>query len=209
MDASDEAAVGRVLHARFLAGDRGAFEEIYARYQARLFRHVAHLANPHHRYPWNPDVAHDAVAIAITDYYYHPDKFDPDESALLTYLRNAAYRDYLNESAKEARHHRRRHVENEDDDRKEVVDKGLLVDEEAELNAGNAKGEALMREICKTDEELIILRQVLEKERDASICIAELGWPPGELSVKRLYREKERLSKLLKRRLPKLLGDDL
>jgi DNA-directed RNA polymerase specialized sigma24 family protein len=211
MDASDEAAVALILQTRFLAGDLTAYEEIFTRYKERMFRHIAFKANPHEKYPWKPELAEDAVAIALTDYFRGPEKFDSAKSSLLTYLRDAAYKDYLNESAKEARHQRRRErtVENEEDDWKEIVDVGLSVEELAELSAENAKAEALMREVCKTEDELILLRQVIERERDASICIAELGWPPGDESVKRLYREKDRMTKLIRRRLPRLLGDDI
>ncbi len=210
MDASDEAAIGRLLHTRLLAGDRTAYDEIFQRYQARIFRHTAIKANPHERYPWKPELAEDAVSIALTDYFLRPEKFDPTKSSLLTYLRDAAYKDYLNESAKEARHQRRRErdVENEEEDWKEIVDAALSVEELAELSAGNARAEALMREVCRTEEDLVLLKQIVERERDASICIAELGWPPGADSVRRLYREKDRMTKLLRRRLPKLLGDD-
>jgi DNA-directed RNA polymerase specialized sigma24 family protein len=209
MDASDEAAIGRILHTRFLAGDIGAFNEIYVRYHSRLLKHVAFKANNHESLGWNKETADDAVSIAITDYFNRPEAFDPKMSSLLTYLRIAAFRDYQNEFSKEARHQRKRDVENDDDGWKELVDADPPLEVQAELNAANVKGEALMREVCKTEEDLIILRQVIDKERDASICITELGWPPGEESVRRLYREKDRLVKLIKRHGPKLLGDDL
>jgi hypothetical protein len=212
MDASDEAAIGRLLHAQWSDGDIEAFNKIFERYYKRIVNHVEYHARHSKSWSWSADLVDEAVTNAFHEYYRQPERFDPEQSALLTYLRNNAYRDFQNERDKEFRHAVRQQevlVGNDEDDRNEQVDANLAVDEQAERNASDEQVEALLRVFCKTDEELIIVRQIIDKERDATKCIVELGWPPGDESVKRLYREKDKLMKRIKRSLPNMLGEHL
>jgi DNA-directed RNA polymerase specialized sigma24 family protein len=212
MDSSNEGAIGRLLHAQFLDGDIGAYNAIYERYYQRIVTHIEFHAFRRESSTWAADLVSVAVTTTLSDYHDHPEKYNPNKSSLLTYLRNAAFRDYLNEREKEYRsemRHRAHPVGNEQEDWKEPVDTGPSVDDQMEQKASEERVEALLQEFCSTDEELIIVRQIVDKERDAARCIVELGWPPGEESVRRLYKEKDKLMKRLRRSLPKLLGEDL
>jgi hypothetical protein len=210
MDASDEASIGRVLHAQWLDGDIEAFNQIFERYYKRIASHIEYHARQLPSWSWSANLVDEAVSDALDEYYRQPERFDANQSALLTYLRNNAYRDFLNERDKEFRHAVRNRdvpVGNDENDRNEITDTGIPVEDLVEQNAGDEQVEALLREICQTKDELIIARQIIDKERDANRCIVELGWPLGEESIKRLYREKDKLMKRIRRSLPKQLGE--
>jgi DNA-directed RNA polymerase specialized sigma24 family protein len=207
MDASDDAAVGRILHAQFLGGDIDSFNEVFRRFHNNIYKHVWYKASSHKAPMPDKDMVADATSRGLMDYFRSPQKYDPTQSSLLSYLKNAAYRDYLNEWDKEFRQ-TRRVVEIKPEGWNTFADEDSDPREEAERQEANDRGEAMMRALGKSDEELIIARQIIDGVGDAEMCIVELGWPPGQESVRRLYREKDKLMKRFKRNLPKLLGED-
>jgi DNA-directed RNA polymerase specialized sigma24 family protein len=208
MDASDEAAIGRVLHEQFLEGDVDAYKEIFGRYNIRVLRHVAYVVRSNPKLSYDEEIAIDAAMLALTNYALSPEKYNPSLSSLLTYLRNAAYADYVNEWRKRLRQ-QRNIVEIEEETWNTISGDGEIVERQVELGEENARAEEFMRSLCDNDDELKILRQIIDRERDANACIVELGWPPGKESVQRLYREKDKLMKRMKRNLPTLLGEQL
>jgi DNA-directed RNA polymerase specialized sigma24 family protein len=208
MDALDDGAIGRILHAQFLDGDIEAFDDIYLRFKGKIFNHVWHTAYSYRKFKPDNDLVAYATDRALSDYYRQPEKFNPSLSSLLTYLKNAARKDYINESKKEQRRVSQL-VEIEDEVWNTFEDEGADPPDEAELREENDRVNALLREMCNTDEEFTIVRQFFDEVGNAEKCITELGWPPGKESVRRLYKEKDKLMKRLKRNLPKRLGDDL
>jgi DNA-directed RNA polymerase specialized sigma24 family protein len=207
MDASDDAAAGRILHAQFLGGDIDSFDEVFRRFHNKIYKHVWYRASSHNAPTPDKDMVADAASRSLMDYFSNPQKYNPTLSSLLTYLKHAAYRDYLNERDKVFRQ-TKRVVEIKPEGWNTLAEEDSDPRGKAELQEANDRGEAMMRALCKTDEELIIVRQIIDGLGDAEMCITELRWPIGQESVQRLYREKDKLMKRFKRNLPKLLGED-
>ena len=207
---SEVAAYGRILHARFLSGDATAFEEIYMSYCDKVFAGIEYKVRTKPNLWLDLEIAKEAVNSAFMSYFENPGSFDPEKSALLSYLKMAAYGDYVNEWIKERRK-QNKIVEIRDAEGNTAIERiedDDTVDDVAERNAGNLRGEAFMRALSENQDELMIVNQMIEGMKDTQRCIVELGWPDGRQSVQRLYKERDKLKKRFKRNLPKLLGDD-
>ena len=99
-----EAEFDRQIHARLLAGDPTASEEFARYYLPLVVRHVAIRARAHGVN--DPALVNDATVDAVFDLIRHPDKFDPQRSGLLGYLKRAAERDLINAVQKDRRRRR-------------------------------------------------------------------------------------------------------
>ncbi len=90
------------FHQRILDGDPIAFAELAEQLYVELVRRS--LARARRTYPHaDPVLAEEAVGQALLDYNDHPERFDPHRSSLPEYLVMAAFRDFENLHAKEAR----------------------------------------------------------------------------------------------------------
>src|SRR5438128_2318180 len=84
----------KVMHERLLAQDPIAPEEFARKYLPLIQRHVAARAHDHGVH--DHDLINDATVEAVFAYIRHPQKFDPQKSGLLGYLKRAAERDLIN-----------------------------------------------------------------------------------------------------------------
>jgi DNA-directed RNA polymerase specialized sigma24 family protein len=103
---SDDAQNEKLLHQRLLSRDATAPEETARKYLPLIEKHLAarawivyHIND--RELIWNATV--DAV---LLDYILHPERFDPNKSGLLGYLKRAAERDLINAVQKSRRQRR-------------------------------------------------------------------------------------------------------
>ncbi len=106
-DYSDQNTELLRLHERLLANDPVASLD--------TFQIVTPILERYLRYQFvsmgpsvDPDIYLSAIHDALTDYFKKPQKYDPNRSGLLTYLKLAAKRDLQNLLRKESRHAKNR-----------------------------------------------------------------------------------------------------
>ena len=91
------------LHERLLAHDPLAPADFFEMVVPILDRYL-HFQFPSLGPGVDPDIYILATYDALTDYFKNPQKYDPERSGLMTYLRLAAKRDLQNLLRKESRH---------------------------------------------------------------------------------------------------------
>ena len=204
MVTDDEASVGRRLHARLLVGDPLAKEETCERYLARI---TVWLQGKYRT--TDPDVVHDAVVDALLDYVERPAQYDPSRRSLIGYLRMAAERDLQNARP---RHVRRREQESGGDPveleasggNREIAQGRDVGDEVADAEAA-ARLRAEAMALMEDDQERIVLGLLLDGVRETTAFANGLGWShlaPAD-QRDRVNRLKDRVTKRLRRRLPR------
>jgi hypothetical protein len=138
----------KLLHQRLLSGDATASEEAARKYLPLIELHVAARA-------WNiyhineRDLIWNATVDSVFDYILHPEKFDPNKSGLLGYLKRAAERDLINAVQK---------------DRRQRRGESLYGDVEEGIRARNTPSE--LARIVRDAEEETVSR--IQRERDAA-----------------------------------------
>jgi hypothetical protein len=211
MHLTDEATVGQVLHARFVAGDPVASTEIFERYQAYLVRRLELFRTRKNLYSVDDMTIEAAAMEALGNYLIGSDAFDPSKGKTLAgFLLMAAEGDLLNLLRKHRPPDGVHLVELEDADRNNQTDgDGGFADDLAdqmELDEWRKQARAAM----ETDEERIIFELMLAGERSNRVYAAALGWPDPEnpTHAKQANKLKERVSKRLKRRFSMRVADD-
>lgn len=96
------------FHERVLAGDPVAFSQLAERLYSELVRQTGMRARAHSGGRADMDLVEESVGQALLEYNDHPQRYDPEQASMQTYLVMAAYRDYLNAVSKEERHAQRR-----------------------------------------------------------------------------------------------------
>lgn len=91
----------RSIHARLLSADATAPEELARKYLDPVYRHVRARGHAHGIH--DLDLINDATVDSVFGYIRHPEKFTPQKSSLLSYLKLAAERDLINAVAKDRR----------------------------------------------------------------------------------------------------------
>src|SRR5260370_18809595 len=101
----DDPNFEREIHARLIAGDPTAPDDLATRYLEPVRRHVRVRA--YKRGIQDHDLVNDATVDAVFDYICHPKKFNPEKASLLRYLKLAAEKDLANAISKHLRRRRR------------------------------------------------------------------------------------------------------
>jgi len=202
---NDDAQTEKDLHDRLLACDPTAPEEVARKYLPRILRHVAIRAHSHGIH--DPDLINDATVEAVIMYLKHPEKFDPNKSGLLGYLKRAAERDLINFSQQDRR--RRRGEELLDD----VEDSILSRNKSSEIDRigrNSVEDETILRiqterDLVKiepeNDRDKLLLRLMAEGERSTVKFAAVLGITDLPTTEQRhiVKKHKDRLKLQLKR----------
>jgi hypothetical protein len=208
IELEDEVAWGRIRHERTLMGESTAFHEICERYLDSLMTHVWHMAR--RKGESNPfeGMITDAVTTALFNYRANPKSFNPERSALLTFLKMSSWGDYRNLVDKRARE-QRRFVEIGDDDWNRRVDAGARgFEKPAEVDLGNALADRLMKQCAKNDDDRLVFEMLVDKIRDTETCLKMLNWPSGAEGTERLRNAKDRIDKCIKRAGRKLAAEE-
>lgn len=92
------------FHQRVLAADPVAFSQLAERLYASLVRDTGARARSHAGKAVDMTLVEEAVGQTLLDYNDHPERYNPEQSALHSYLVMAAYRDFQNSLSKEYRH---------------------------------------------------------------------------------------------------------
>ena len=185
------------LHNRLLSDDPTATGEFFNIAAPELERHLR-ARFPSLAVGVDPDIYLSAVFDALTDYFKNPGKYDPDKSAIMTYLRMAARRDMQNLLRKESRHAAGRisiedveFRQSDGNDMAERVAENLDVRREIEdLERG------------MTSEERAVFSLMLEGERSTRAAAEAMGvgdLPPTE-QTREVKRVKDRIKKRIQRR---------
>lgn len=196
-----------VLHRRLLSRDPTATEEAARIYLPLIERHVAARArNIYGIYDreliW--DVSVDAV---VLDYILHPDRFDPNKSGLLGYLKRAAERDLMNAIEKHRRHRRGEelHADVEEGIRarnkpSEIARITRNAEEEAISSIHKEDGLAAASKVGD-ERDVVLLRLMVEGERSTDKFAAVLGIEELPIATQRqiVKQHKDRLKVRLKR----------
>lgn len=143
----------------------------------------------------DPDIYILAVHDALTDYFKTPQKYDPDRSGLMTYLRLAAKRDLQNLLRKESRHAKGRvSLDSVEFDRSDGNDV-------AETVADSIDTKRLYEELTKdmTHGERDVFFLMVEGERSTEAAAAALNIE--HLTVRDQVREVKRVKDRIKKRI--------
>jgi len=182
------------LHQRLLDDDPVATVDFFEMAVPRLERYL------HYQFPSigagvDPDIYTLAVHDALTDYFKTPQKYDPDRSGLMTYLRLAAKRDLQNLLRKESRHATGRvsldSVEFERSDGNDV----------AAMVADSIDTKRLYEELTKnmTPGERDVFFLIVEGDRSTEAAAAALNIE--HLAVRDQVREVKRVKDRIKKRI--------
>lgn len=200
----DEPSVGRFLDAQLKAGERFAADDIVERYQWHLMRHVRGVRTRKNLYTVTEEDLEEAIFEAFAGYVTKPSRYDPARGkSLLGYLKMAAERDLYNLVD---RHRRasRRDVPLEDERRNsEVAIFQGFEDDSADRIDTTAVEDRIMT-LAETDEERVVLRLMLDGERETPVFAEALRLtelPPRE-QTKAVQKIKDRLDKRRRRRFP-------
>jgi hypothetical protein len=189
----------QALHARLVACDRLATNDLYTHFAVPIFRGLAG------KFPTTDrDLVEQAVSDTLLDYFRRPDRYDPAKSSLHSYLFMAARRDLQNLIAQQRRRDREilvaDPVELDTLTRKQWEDGDI-----AEAIADDERATELWAEamaVARTDEERIVQQLRLEGERSTAEYAAALGWTdlPVPEQQRRLFQIKDRLDQRWRRR---------
>lgn len=193
------------MHTRLLARDPTASEELAREYLPLVKQHVRIRALQHGIQ--DQDLINDATVEAVFDYIRKPEKFNPQKSGLLGYLKRAAERDLMNEVQKDRR--RRRGEELHEDVELSVlarnktadVERIRRVEEMATISHIQKERELAQSTKPRNERDNALLRLMAEGERSTDEFAAVLGI--GELPIveqRRIVKQhKDRLKAQLKR----------
>lgn len=182
------------LHQRLLDDDPVATVDFFEMVVPRLERYLRYQF-PSIGASVDPDVYILATHDALTDYFKSPQKYDPDRSGLMTYLRLAARRDLQNLLGKESRHAKGRiSLDSVEFDRSDGNDV-------AETVAGSIDAERLREELTEgmTPGERDVFFLMVEGERSTEAAAAALNIE--HLAVRDQVREVKRVKDRIKKRI--------
>ena len=150
----------------------------------------------------HPEDCCTAAIDALTDYFGHPEKYDPAKLELGAYLRMAARRDLSNLCRSEAKHQRRREADFRVEESQPVGN--LFREEPQTVLARRQEQEAASRlvediRVACDEPERAVLALLIDGEREAIRYAAPLG--VGHLPEKEMRREVKRVQDRLKKRI--------
>ena len=195
MDATEDLA----LHLRLLAGDATAPEECVRRWFAALIKRLS--ASYSDIAAADEDLVQMAAEEALLNYIDQPERFDPQRSALDTYLFFSARGDLLNLWKQEKRWRDKTYSL----ERNEAVELSLVAgnntEEEAILAVATAAALPLLLAAFPTqqDRELLLLMLAGERKTAAFVAILGLENEPEKEQRRIVYQTKDRISKRLSR----------
>jgi len=202
---TDDAQIEKSFHQRLLAGDPTAPEELARTFLPLIQRHVSARAYDHGIQ--DRDLINDATVDAVFGYIRHPEKFDPDKSGLLGYLKRAAERDLINVVEKDRR--RRRGEELHEDVEVSILARNKSSDiDRIRRDAEDETISRMQREKnladltgAEDDRDLGLLSLMAEGERSTSKFAVVLGITNLSPTEQRLIvkQHKDRLKARLKR----------
>ena len=207
MSVTEREEYTRQLHSRLLQQDPVAPSEFAETFLDELVRRLRGKAGP----GYEETLLKDAAIDALLDYVQHPSKFDPNKSAILTYLTMAAYGDLLNMIAKEQRR-KRREVP------LQVVEETLsagnnTIERENQVLTGitGTKRDELLRRVAETfpdKRDRKLLNLMMDGERKTAAYTNILGIQGLTLDEQRkiVKRHKDRITKRLQRLGSKING---
>ena len=185
------------LHNRLLSRDPVATEAMFSLAAPELEKHLR-LRLPSLAVGVDPDIYLSAVYEALTDYFKNPEKYDPEKSGILTYLRLACWRDLQNLIRKESRHASGRvpleSVEFNHSDGNDISDR--IADE--------LDGQRLVANLTQgmTSDERAVFAIMMEGERSTRVAAEAMNI--GHLSSgeqrRQVKRVKDRIKKRIRRR---------
>lgn len=205
----DEAVHGRLLHVNYVAGDPAARGEIFLRYFEALKTHLHIYVRRKQLFLRGgdiDDVVEEAVIDALTSYFSRPAAYDPTRRGLLGYLKMSAEGDFKNRFTREVGREaglESDFVELDDTGWNSVADGGIdpvdAIEDEQAAGALLARAET----IVETEEERIVLRFMLERERSTAVYALALGITARTPKEQRaeVSRIKDRLTKRIRRGL--------
>jgi RNA polymerase sigma-70 factor (ECF subfamily) len=202
---TDDAQLENDIHERLLAGDPTAPQELARKYLPLIERHVSARAHGHGIY--DQDLINDATVDAVFGYIRHPEKFNPNKSGLLGYLKLASEMDLINVVQQDRR--RRRGEELQEDVEVSILARNKS--SEIDRIRRGAEDEMISRiqqqrnlaEItgAENDRDKILLHLMAEGERSTSRFAAVLGITDLPIAEQRhvVKRNKDRLKAHLRR----------
>ena len=184
------------LHDRLLSDDPVVTEEMFRIFAPELERHLR-MKFPRLAPGVDPDIYLSAVVEALTDYFKNPQKYDPDKSGLMTYLRMVAWGDFRNLLAKESRHASRRvSLESVEFSRSDGNDVSERV-------ADDMDGQKLIEDLKRgmTLEERAVFALMIEGERSTAVAAEAMGIDhlPAREQAREVKRVKDRIKKRVRR----------
>jgi hypothetical protein len=205
MPLEDEARIGRLLHARWLAGERAAIDEILVRYYEHLVGYLRWYVTSRNLYQADEDTIRDAAVDALTSYRNRPAQYDPAKGKTLGgFLQMAAEGDLKNRLSRLRPSREFRVVQLEDEAWNRVIADDAPMEDVA---AGEVDASALVEQVlalaANEDERIVARLWWLADERRTEVFAAALGighLPPKE-QARYVQRIKDRLDKRRRRRL--------
>ena len=197
-DIPDRKAELLELHNRLLRDDPVVTEEMFRIFVPEIERHLR-IKFQSLAVGIDPDIYKSAVFDALTDYFKSPDKYKPDKSNLMTYLKRAAYRDMQNLLRKESRHVKGRST------LKDVEFNQSDGNDISERVASKIDGQRLIEDLSQdmtTPIEFAVFKLMLEGERRTSSFakIMEIEYLPPEEQAREVKRMKDRIKKRIQRK---------
>lgn len=154
----------------------------------------------------DPHLIDEAAADALWAYLRQPEKYQPERSALTTYLTMAARRDLLNKFQKQKR--AAAHEKNlEEGVELEAVGGNTTMEDDLETREAAHRASDMMEKKITDEVDKKMLELMMNGERKTSEFANVLGieaWPPDR-QAREVKRVKDRLKKVLSR----LKGDEL
>ncbi len=205
----DEAVHGRLLHVTYVAGDPAARGEIFLRYYAALKTHLHIFVKRKQLFLRGgdiDDVVDEAAIDALKSYFDRPASYDPARRGLLGYLKMSAEGDFKNRFTREVGREaglESDFVELDDTGWNNVADGGIDPVDAIEDEQAAAALQARAETVAETDDERIVLRFMLERERSTAVYALALGLTAKTRKEQRteVGRIKDRLTKRIRRGL--------
>ncbi len=195
------------FHQRILGGDPVAFAELAERLYSDLVRETGIRARSRSTVTVEMDLIEEAVGQALLDYNDHPQRYDPEQASMKTYLVMAAYGDYLNLQSKEWRHLRRKAAPQP---AKEGQSEG---EREWEIADSRQDLEALLTRISAeelwplveeafpdhADRQMVVLMMNGVRATHSYARVLGLSGPASDEQAREVKRVKDRIAKRLRR----------
>lgn len=202
---TDDAQLESDIHERLLAADPTAPEEVARKYLPLIERHVSARAHVHGIH--DQDLINDATVDAVFGYIRHPEKFNPNKSGLLGYLKRAAEMDLINVVQQDRR--RRRGEELQEDvevsilarNKSSEIDRIRRGTEDETISRIQQQRNLAEVTGSENDRDKILLRLMAEGERSTSRFAAVLGITDLPIAEQRhiVKQNKDRLKAHLRR----------
>ena len=185
------------LHERLLADDLLATYDIFE-VAAPILERFLKYKFPDLAPGVDPNIYVSAVYDALTDYFKSPDKYDPDKSGLMAYLRLASYRDMQNLLRKESRHAKGR-VSLEDVEHSHSDGNYDVLDEIADRIDVQRMKDELSEGMSVVERKVFLLMVEGERSTRAAAEVMGIGHLTPQEQSREVKRAKDRIKKRLQR----------